>query len=321
MDKVKASKMSSGLKQNDILKKFLGKNGPRKVLGSLLAQELVLHNHEVAQRISECLKLEGVSKGQRIITEMEDGQDALLMVLSGTFQLFVKGHPMAEIARGQAVGEFPVLFPGEKHRATVQALEDSVIGRLSGEDLEHLSLDHPILWKHMAKFIEERLIRSGQARPWVNKQPHIFIGSSSESLSVARKIKQALLKCSFTVSLWTDEQIFRLSRTYIESLEKAAQHHDFAILVFQGDDKVRSREKTYMAPRDNVIFEVGLFMGQLGRERTILVGPESLDVKIPSNLLGLKKLNFSSPNQWRTVASAIQKHVTTLGPLQRFAVI
>lgn len=316
--------MAYKVKKDAILDRFLGKNGPRKILGALLEQELVLHNRytrEAAIKIAECVELEGVAPSQEIISETKDGQDALLMVLSGNFRLFVKGHPVADIGAGQAVGEYPILFPGEKHRATVQATEESVIGRLAGEDFESIAEEYPVLWKNMARFVEARLIRSGQARPWVNNRPHIFIGSSSESLAVAREIEQAFSGDLFEVHLWTDDQIFGLSHTYIESLEQAAYHHDFAILVFQGEDKVRSRKKTHMAPRDNVIFEAGLFMGSLGRNRTILVAPEDRDIKIPSDLLGLKKLDFSSPDTLSSVVNTIRKHVQKLGPLQRFAVI
>jgi len=312
--------MASRVKKDAILENFLGKNGQRKVFGALLEQELVRYDREAAKKIFKCLELEGVAAGQEIISETHDGQYALLMVLSGKFQLFVKGHSAAEIVHGQAVGEYPILFPGEKHRATVQALEDSVIGRLSGKKLKRIAENFPILWKNMAKFISLRLIKSGQARPWTNNLPHIFIGSSSESLAVAREIEQAFSRDPFEVHLWTDDQIFGLSRTYIESLEQAAHHHDFAILVFQGEDKVRSRKKTHMAPRDNVIFEAGLFMGYLGRNRTILVAPEGLDIKIPSDLLGLKKLDFSSLGKLGPVVNTIRKHVKKLGPLQRFAV-
>ena len=45
----------------------------------------------------------------------------------------------------------------------------------------------------------------------------------------------------------------------------------FAVLIATPDDQVRSRGADAPAPRDNVILELGLFMGGLGRPRTILV--------------------------------------------------
>jgi CRP/FNR family cyclic AMP-dependent transcriptional regulator len=67
---------------------------------------------------------------------------------------------------------------------------------------------------------------------------------------------------------------------------------DFAALVFGPDDKVMSRKIEEMAPRDNVVFELGLFMGDLKRERTFIVKEHKADIKIPSDLLGLTPITY-----------------------------
>lgn len=55
------------------------------------------------------------------------------------------------------------------------------------------------------------------------------------------------------------------------------------------DDLVRYRGKKVNAPRDNVIFELGLFMGAIGRDRTYLL-TSSKEMKIPSDLDGITRL-------------------------------
>ena len=57
---------------------------------------------------------------------------------------------------------------------------------------------------------------------------------------------------------------------------------------------IESRKKKQAAPRDNVIFELGLFMGALGRERTFIVKPRHVDIKIPSDLLGVTFIEYST---------------------------
>lgn len=88
---------------------------------------------------------------------------------------------------------------------------------------------------------------------------------------------------------------FELSATYIESLEKVSHEADFAVLVLTPDDVTTSREAEKLAPRDNVVFELGLFIGSLGRERCFLVHEQRPDLKLPSDLLGVKAATFKHP--------------------------
>jgi len=82
-------------------------------------------------------------------------------------------------------------------------------------------------------------------------------------------------------------------------LEKAVSESDFAIAIAQPDDVVRSRKKMQPTLRDNVLFELGLFMGKLTRHRAILIHPKVRNLKIPSDLHGLTLLSYlpdSPPN-------------------------
>lgn len=121
----------------------------------------------------------------------------------------------------------------------------------------------------------------------------VFIASSSEGLEVVGAVRQLLqsgLDQCADIEPWT--LAFELSATYIESLEKIADEADFAILVLTPDDVTTSRQKEKLSPRDNVIFELGLFMGALGRERCYLVHENRPDLKLPSDLLGIHSATF-----------------------------
>ena len=125
-----------------------------------------------------------------------------------------------------------------------------------------------------------------------NPQPVIFIGSSSESLAVARAVQASLHAPTVTIRLWKDRGVFHSSHTTIEGLEAAANGSDFAVLVLGADDFITSRGATKLAPRDNVILELGWFMGAIGRERTYVIKPEKRDLKLPSDLLGVTMLSY-----------------------------
>ncbi|MBN2316505.1 MAG: nucleotide-binding protein [Sedimentisphaerales bacterium] len=120
-------------------------------------------------------------------------------------------------------------------------------------------------------------------------KPRVFIGSSTESLDIARAIELNLSRdCETT--LW-ESGVFKLSHSTIEDLEATICTCEFAVLVLTPDDIVTSRSKKAAAPRDNVVFELGLFVGSLGRERTFVVcDPKA--AKIPSDWLGIKVARF-----------------------------
>lgn len=126
--------------------------------------------------------------------------------------------------------------------------------------------------------------------------PRVFIASASEGLEVAthaHRTLQARLKGRAEVVLWPTE--FQLSATYIESLERALAESDFAVLVATGADRTRSRGREQASPRDNVVFETGLFMGRLGRHRCFILRPEGEDLKLPSDLSGVASAGFRAP--------------------------
>jgi hypothetical protein len=111
----------------------------------------------------------------------------------------------------------------------------------------------------------------------------LFIGSSSEGLSTAQAIKKKF-DAEMDVTLW-NEGVFKMNASYLESLLRASNSFDFAILVFTPDDLVTSRSQTQSVPRDNVIFEHGLFLGRLGPNRAFIVCEET--TKVLSDYAGI----------------------------------
>ena len=126
-------------------------------------------------------------------------------------------------------------------------------------------------------------------------KPSLFIGSSSEGIDFARAVR-GLLTQDAEVTVWK-EGFFRLGSTYIETLVNSLPRFDFAILVFTPDDLVNSREAEVFGPRDNVIFELGLFMGRLGRSRTFILYQADARLKIPTDLSGVTMATYEWPRR------------------------
>ncbi len=99
-----------------------------------------------------------------------------------------------------------------------------------------------------------------------NSKIRIFIGSSTEALGVARKIKSGL-KYDAHVDTWADGLFDEPGKAYIEILESILDSYEYGIFVFNPDDKIFSRGKQLSIPRDNVIFEYGMFLGRHTRKK------------------------------------------------------
>jgi len=100
-------------------------------------------------------------------------------------------------------------------------------------------------------------------------KPHIFIGSSREGIHVAKMVKIELSDIA-DCTIWEDAE-FEFGKSAYESLSKMINLYDYAILIATPDDTVVSRTIKFDNPRDNVIFEMGLYSGRLGRSRAILL--------------------------------------------------
>ena len=125
-------------------------------------------------------------------------------------------------------------------------------------------------------------------------KPELFIGSSSEGLDFARAVRGRLY-ADADVQLW-DESFFKPTKTVVETLFKSLKRFDFAVLILTPDDLVMTREREAFVPRDNVLFELGLYMGHLGRDRTFLVHETNHKIKLLSDLDGVTKLGYEWPN-------------------------
>ena len=96
------------------------------------------------------------------------------------------------------------------------------------------------------------------------QKPTIFVGSSTEGLEFARAIR-SLLQDEAELTLW-NEGFFGVGNVFVDTLITGVGRFDFAVLVLTPDDLVQSRNAESFGPRDNLLFDLGLFMGRLERK-------------------------------------------------------
>lgn len=138
-------------------------------------------------------------------------------------------------------------------------------------------------------------------------QPKLFIGSSSESADVAESAN-VILDRDFEVTLW--KNAFNLSSTASKDLIVKASSVDFALFVFSPDDLARIREADHHVARDNVVFELGVFIGSIGLERCFILKPRNENMHLPSDLSGVTFADFEANRSDHDLQSAVSAACT-----------
>lgn len=126
------------------------------------------------------------------------------------------------------------------------------------------------------------------------EKPRIFLGSSGKQAKLLQAMTRGLEDVA-QVEPWTTS--FNPGTTTLERLLELTREVDFAAFVFARDDWTASsprpsepRGSGQDSPRDNVVFEAGLFGGVLGMRRTFIV--HAAGSKLPSDLLGLTCVRY-----------------------------
>jgi predicted nucleotide-binding protein len=267
---------------NTIMKdRFTGDSGRRVLIDALKEQTMVCGSEALANEIASLGALIDVPTGTAIIEQGGDDND-IFLVLAGSFNIVVNGRDVATRGPSKCVGEMAAVQPTQRRSAAVIAAEDSVVCKLSEPQLADLGARHPEIYRQLAKEMARRLLQRNALVNATHDKIRVFIVSSAEALSIARTLQNAFEHDPFTVTVWTDG-VFRISNYAIESLEQQLAQSDFAIAIAQPDDLTESRGESKPSPRDNVIFELGFFMGRLGRHRALLMEPRGEEVKLPSD--------------------------------------
>lgn len=134
-------------------------------------------------------------------------------------------------------------------------------------------------------------------------KPKVFVASSVEGLDVAYSL-QMNLQHDADLTVWS-QGVFALSNTPLDSIINALHSSDFGIFVFSLDDEIRMRGSAKNTVRDNVLFELGLFIGRLGKTRCFIVMPDNVDLHIPTDLVGVTPATYSGARAKTEIEAAI----------------
>jgi hypothetical protein len=152
-------------------------------------------------------------------------------------------------------------------------------------------------------------------------KPRIFLGSSGQQQKLLQGLTRGLEDIA-NVEPWTTS--FNPGTTTLERLLELAREVDFAAFAFARDDWTTNSPQTsnpsgsgQASPRDNVVFEAGLFGASLGMRRTFIL--HASGSKLPSDLLGLTCVRYEATTaaEMRVVNQKLRKAVENEGRLAR----
>jgi hypothetical protein len=155
-------------------------------------------------------------------------------------------------------------------------------------------------------------------------KPRIFLGSSGKQARLLQALTRGLEDVAH-VDPWTTS--FNPGTTTLERLVELTHQVDFAAFVFAQDDWTipsanmsgpPAADSGQASPRDNVVFEAGLFGGVLGMRRTFILHADG--AKLPTDLLGLTSIRYGAQGtaaETRAVCEKLRKAIENEGSLAR----
>jgi hypothetical protein len=153
-------------------------------------------------------------------------------------------------------------------------------------------------------------------------KPRIFLGSSAKQAKLVQALTRGLEDVAH-VDPWTTS--FNPGTNTLDRLVELAHEVDFAAFVFARDDwtgagpaDASPPTEGQDSPRDNVVFEAGLFGGVLGIRRTFIL--HARGSKLPSDLLGLTCVRYGDATtaaEMRSVNQKIRNAIEGEGRLAR----
>jgi predicted nucleotide-binding protein len=274
-----------------MIEQFQGEKGKATLLRALKSQFCVRDNQVLALELAEKVRLNEYLAGHEIIIQGSEDNE-IHFILAGLVDVKVNDRHIAYREGGAHIGDMAMIDQRITRSASVTVIETTVTASLSFDAFHDLGDKYPQLWRYLALELSNRLRQRNNFIRVPNPIPELFLSSSKESMQVIDKIMNLLDSTQVKATPWLSGEIFHPSDRAIEDLEIQLSRADFAAFVFSPDDVVISKDEYYQGPRDNVITELGLFAGAIGRKRTYIIKPQNMDIKAPADLLGVNEIPY-----------------------------
>lgn len=251
---------------------------PAGGLERLLDALEILGGLDPATRAAIAAEFEPVAlKRGDVLVRQGDEADAMFIVVSGRFAVRLQGRatPISEIGPGQPIGEIAFLAGGTR-TATVEALRDGLVLRLSRADFERLTSASPALWRIVTVTLARRIAALNAAQPAPPDPrprtialiraggvpiPRPFVTALADTLSRAsqpRKVRGRRVQ----IVDGARAQALLTAGTSFDSAEATAAFNDLErqsdFVLYVADDELTAWSDKAMRQAD-IVLEVGTF--------------------------------------------------------------
>ena len=294
-----------------LYRRFEGEAGEEALIAALARQVVVGGDRALAERLVRVAEVIDYARGAPVMMQGEPGAD-IYLVLAGQVSIQVNGREIVTREAGEHVGEMALIDPSARRSASVFACDDAVLARVSEPDFTQVARDYPEMGRVLARELGDRLRARDRLVPARNAAPQLLVVAATDAVPMAKQLHALLEADGIDGKLWPDP-LFGAEDFVIDAVQSVLETTDFVVLVL-GEGNLDERD------RDNAIFELGLFIGLLGRERVVLVVPEGGAGHVPAGLVAPSPLVVRAgpakdlPARLEPIRAELVGFIATRGP-------
>lgn len=289
---------------------FEGEEGKLRGL-EFLREKSILGNGEGLDDLWDKCTVIVKNPGEALIHQ-GGGDCDIFFIICGSFEMIVNGRRISSRGAGDHIGEIGLLSPHERRTATAIALEDqSSVLQCPQRCFVHYAAKNPFVWERLARKLGDRLRARMLKVPMRRDVPNVLLFSTSEKQFVADAIKSGLDDRGLFPTVWS-EGVVKPGSVTIDALREELRNSDYAVVILTAEDQTTSRGRKTASPRDNLALELGMSIGILGRKRTFIVKPRGMEIKIPTDVLGITVIHYLDDDNLQTIRSRVGSVCTTI---------
>ena len=137
---------------------YSGGGGKQRLAAALESHEIIGHDEALARKFAERATVEEFARGKTLLHQNATDHHVYL-ILEGEVSIEVNGKRIATSGPGIPIGEMALLDPSGGRSASVVAIKDTIVARITQAKFEALATEYPQIWRAIARELARRVRR------------------------------------------------------------------------------------------------------------------------------------------------------------------